>query len=70
MAYGNGPNTKPKQKKGNTMGGDTLSYSLDGGNIMGGDSLNQPATAPKSKGRGSAGYPKGFDSKPIPVNEQ
>ena len=69
--YGNKSEKPARGAKGSTMGGDTLDYMIDGGgSYVSNDSLDQPAASPQAKHRGHKGYPHGFDSKPIPTNEQ
>lgn len=65
MAGKAGPNTKPHQKKGNKMGGGSLNFTCGKGNGLGGGTLNNvPGNFGGSK------KPKGFESCPIPKNEQ
>jgi hypothetical protein len=60
-----GPSTKPAQGKGNKFSGDSLNFSAGKGNGLGGGTLNNvPGNFAGSK------KPKGFESKPIPTNEQ
>ena len=64
MAHGSKSEKPARGSKGNTMGGDTLNFNIKvGDNGLGGGVL-KVKSFPGSK------KPQGFESTPIPTNEQ